>query len=407
MPEGVRMPVAVEDGRLRPVVATPWRLLGVALIIQLGFSAIDQGIPLLTGFIKADLRLSSFVAGLAVSSFMFGKVFGAYVGGAAADRFGEREVLVAAGLISAGLVFIAITQPPLMLFPLVGAAGFASAASTPAGGRLILSSFPPERRGLALGIRQTGIPIAGVAVAIILPPLARASDWRWALAAAAAMTGLCVLPLYFTAVPKTSATVGTFAGGFRAMTKNRELVLLTIWGCLVVTGQYALLAFLALDLHEGRGISLSFASLAVATAQGAGIIGRVWWGAASDRVVEHGRRPLLVGCTAIGLASALALFLTPRTAPPAVVIAVVAVAGVALIGYQGLWITMIAEAAGPAAVGAATGFAVTFVVAAAAAAPPSYGLAADTFGTYRAVWAALSCVVALAFVPALLLRGRS
>ena len=79
-------------------------------------------------------------------------------------------------------------------------------------------------------------------------------------------------------------------------------------------------------------------------------------------------------------------------------------AEVALIGYQGLWVTMIAEAAGPERVGAATGFAVTFIVATLAASPPLYGLVADLAGTYRAIWAVLACVLACSFVPALLVR---
>jgi cyanate permease len=36
--------------------------------------------------------------------------------------------------------------------------------------------------------------------------------------------------------------------------------------------------------------------------------------------------------------------------------------------------------------------------------PPLYGLVADVAGSYRAIWAALACVLLVALVPALLLR---
>jgi MFS family permease len=85
-------------------------------------------------------------------------------------------------------------------------------------------------------------------------------------------------------------------------------------------------------------------------------------------------------------------------------VAVAAVAGFALIGFQGLWVTMIAEAAGPARAGAATGFGVTFVAAGIAVSPPLYGLVADLAGTYRAIWAALAFVLACSLVPALLIH---
>jgi MFS family permease len=393
--------VARPSVRARP---SPWHLLGVALVIQCGFSALDQGVPMLTGFIKDDLAVSSTVAGLAVSSFLVGKVFGAYLAGMAADRYGEREVLIAAGCIAAVLVGIAVLMPVFILFPLLAAAGFASAAATPAGGRLVLLAFPRTRRGLALGIRQTGIPIAGLIVALTLPPLAHAAGWRWALAAAGAMMAVSVIPLYLTPTNGSSPPTAEAPRERRNVARNRDLRLLTVWGCLVVTGQYALIAYLALDVHETRHVSLAFAALAVAVAQATGIVGRVLWGALSDRRLAHGRRPLLLAVTGAGVASALTLFAMPATAPLFTVMIVAGFAGLALIGYQGLWVTMVTETSGPESVGAGTGFAVTFVVAAAALSPPFYGLVADVFGSYRAIWGALALVVALAFLPALLLR---
>ena len=131
-----------------------WRVLGVAVVAQVGYSVLEQGIPTLTGFVKVDLGLSAFVAGLAVSSFVFGKIFGSYLAGVAADRLGEGRVLVAGGLATACLVALAMLSPLPVLFVLLVAAGMASAASTPAGGRLVLLAFPPNRRGLALGIRR-------------------------------------------------------------------------------------------------------------------------------------------------------------------------------------------------------------------------------------------------------------
>ena len=37
--------------------------------------------------------------------------------------------------------------------------------------------------------------------------------------------------------------------------------MLTAWGCLIVTGQYALVAFLALDLNQGAGLTLAEGSI--------------------------------------------------------------------------------------------------------------------------------------------------
>ena len=61
---------------------------------------------------------------------------------------------------------------------------------------------------------------------------------------------------------------------------------------------------------------------------------------------------------------------------------------------------MIAEVAGPERVGAATGFAITFVACAIALSPPLYGLVADLTGTYRAIWLVLAAILVVALVPA-------
>jgi predicted MFS family arabinose efflux permease len=172
----------------------------------------------------------------------------------------------------------------------------------------------------------------------------------------------------------------------------------------VVTGQYALLAFLALDLHQGAGISLAEGSILVAVANGAGVAGRVGFGFLSDRHPERSRKAFLLAINVLALGGALLLFAVPRSAPPVLIGGIVAVSGLALIGYQGLWVTMVAEVAGPAQVGAATGFAVTFVSTAIAVSPALYGLVADQAGTYRAIWLVLAGVLAVALVPAALVR---
>jgi MFS family permease len=379
-------------------------LLAAALVSQVGISVVEQGIPTLTGFIKTDLGLSAATAGLVVSSFTAGRVLGSYAAGVAADRVGERRVLVGAGVLAGVLVAAAVAAPLPALLALLVLAGIASASSTPAGGRLVLLAFPRQRRGLALGLRQTGIPIGGLIAAALLPWIAHLHGWRWSLAAGGGITVLTVVPLLRSRAGRFEQVEGEQPVAEPGPTRNRTVRLLTVWGCLLVTGQYALIAFLALDLHRGSRLALATASLLVAVSQASGIVGRVAWGALSDRLLDHGRKPLLLALTAVALAGALLLLAIPRSTPLAALVPVAALAGFALIGFQGLWVTMIAEAVGPEQAGAATGFGITFVALAIAISPPLYGLVADLAGSYRAIWLALSIVLAAAFIPASLLH---
>lgn len=382
----------------------PWRLLGAALVAQVGISVVDQGIPTLTGFIKASIGVSAAVAGLMVSSFTFGRIFGSYAAGVAADRLGERRVLVAGGVATGGLVVLAVTAPLPALIVLLIVAGVTSAASTPAGGRLVLVSFPRNRRGLALGVRQTGIPIGGLVAAALLPWIAHLTSWRWSLAVGGLITAVTVIPLVLSGLGDREQEGRELRPTGPSPARDRNIRLLTLWGCLLVSGQYALIAFLALDLRQGAGLTLATASLLVAVAQAAGIVGRIAWGAWSDRTLAYGRKPLLLVLTAVALTGVLLLLAAPRSAPLAVLVVVAAIAGVALIGFQGLWVTMITEMAGPARAGTATGFGITFIATAIAVSPPLYGLVADIAGTYRAIWVALAGVLVLAFVPAALIH---
>ena len=270
----------------------------------------------------------------------------------------------------------------------------------------MLNAFPRNRHGLALSIRQCGIPAGGLVAAALLPSIAHHWSWRWSLFAAGVVTLVTVVPIASSPVER-GYDGGDDAGEAKeSVARDRNIVLLTLWGCLVVTGQYTILAFLALDLHQRRGLSLASASLLVALANGVGIVGRIAWGVISDRALARGRKPLLLLLNAAGLLAAVALLVTPGSAPVAVFAVLAAFAGFALIGYQGLWITMVAELAGPRRVGAATGFAVTFVQVSIASTPALYGLVADLSGSYRAVWAALSGVLLVALVPAALVRER-
>jgi sugar phosphate permease len=175
---------------------------------------------------------------------------------------------------------------------------------------------------------------------------------------------------------------------------------------MLVSGQYAVLSFLALDLHQRMGLGLAAASAFVAMAQAGGIAGRVGWGALSDRLLSRGRKPLLLALTAAGFVAVACFTALPPSAPAGLIAVVAAFVGIGVIGFQGLLIAMIADAAGPANVGAATGWSVMFVQLTVVVAAPLYGLTADWSGSFHTIFAVLTVVLALAFIPAALIREQ-
>jgi MFS family permease len=397
---GVNAPSAgLLAARLRETLVreapAPRQVLIAALVAQTSVSVMEQGVPSLTGYIKDDFSLSASLAGLVVSSVLLGKVFASYAMGTLVDSLGERRMLVVSALGAGTLAAAASGMPLPLLVACLVAAGFFSAAATPAGGRMIILSFPRERRGAAMGLRQTGVPLGGVVAALMLPVIASGIGWRWALAVAGIVTligGLVALRVAGVERHRASEKT-TERGRWLALVRDRDLVLTTLWACLLVSGQYAVLAFLALDIRERGGFSLPSAVAFLAVAQAGGVIGRAGWGFLSDRSFGGQRLPLLACVTGVGLVSTVTLAVLPSEVGLIALLAVTFLAGLSLLGWPGLWITLICEIAGPWRAGAATGFALTFVTVASFASPPIYGLIVDLTHSFRAMWLALALVL--------------
>ena len=80
------------------------------------------------------------------------------------DRVGERAVLTVGSALTAVATCAAASTHSLLLtgvYLFLG--GITAASCNAAGGRLVSAWFPPQQRGLAMGIRQTAQPL-GIAL---------------------------------------------------------------------------------------------------------------------------------------------------------------------------------------------------------------------------------------------------
>jgi MFS family permease len=264
---------------------------------------------------------------------------------------------------------------------------------------VVLAAFPRESRGLPMGIRQAAIPLGGLAAAIALPLLASAWGWRWTLAAAA------IVPLVGTAIiagARMPAPVGGDAGGrshLALIARTPKIVYAGIWALVFVGGQYALLTYLALYLEDDLGVGRTEAFATVALANLMGVAGRLAWGWLSDRAFGSRRRPGLVALSLLGILSTALLAGAPSGEAMPVVVVGAALGGFCLIGWQGLWVTMVSELAPEGSSGTAVGFALLFTNAGIVLWPPLLGLTADVTGSFRWSWALLGAALVAALWP--------
>lgn len=393
----------------RKRASSPWGILGAAVTAQTAVSLTEQGVPTLTGFIKEDLALSAAVAGLLTASMSVGKMLGGYPAGSAVDRLGERRVLFVGALGTGVLVAAAAGAPIVLLVVLLVVAGVCAATPTPAGSKIVLVAFPISRRGLAMGLRQSAIPLGGLLAALTLPWAANEWGWRASLALAGAVTVAGAIVAFAAAGVETrderrvqAAAARKESRGLLSFARDRDIALLTLWGMLLVGGQFVIIAFLPVAVHEGGRISLPAAVLLVAIAQAGGIAGRIAWGLLADRLRR--RRPVMLAITVTGIASAALLAVLPERSSFAEFSVAAFLAGVSVIGWQGVWMTSISEFAGAGLAGSVTGFGLMFVWGASAWSPPLYGLVADVTGSYRVMWLALAAALIVSLIPVLLGR---
>jgi sugar phosphate permease len=372
-----------------------WVMLSLGMAAQAAASVFLLGLPLLLPQLRAETGLSLGRLGVLVGAPSAGMLLGLVAWGAAADRYGERVVIVL-GLSGAAvfLIVAAFWRSPVPLGVLLLLAGVFGSSVNAASGRLVLGWFPAQRRGLAMGWRQTAWPLGFAVAGVLLPGVALRGGLRGAFLTEAGICLLTASAIVFWAADPPRPEPAT---GERVGHPYRQPVLWRVHGAsgLLVVPQVVVSAFALLYLVGQRDFEVAAAGRVVAVAGLAGAGARLLAGAWSDRLASR-LRPMrwlaFANVGAVGLlALAAARHLTAGTA-------LVVVAAVVTVSGNGLAFTSVAELAGPAWAGRALGAQNTVQNLVAALTPALWGglIAAHGFGVGFALAAAFP--LAAAFV---------
>ena len=122
--------------------------------------------------LREEYGLSLTEIGVVLAAEWIGLTFALLPWGFAVDRFGERWTLAAGlGLCAAFLAAAAFAPSFGWLVVLLGLAGIAGGSVQSGSGRAVMRWFAAGERGLALGVRQTAVPVGGAIAALVLPLL--------------------------------------------------------------------------------------------------------------------------------------------------------------------------------------------------------------------------------------------
>ncbi len=370
-------------------------MLGASVAAQAGASVAINGPAFLIPSLQDDRGLSLAQAGTVAAMPIAGVMLTLFLWGLVVDRVGERTVLLTG--LGGTAVFSALATTIDRTVPLCAVlfvVGMFAASTSSASGRVVVGWFPPQRRGLAMGIRQMaqplGVAVAAATIAVTADRVGvQAALWIPVVAVTLALGAVFLIVLD---PPRPTATAALTANPYRA-----DSFLMRVHGVsvLLVVPQFLVWTYSLTWLVQERDWSAAAAGALVAVTHVLGALGRIAVGQLSDMVGSR-VRPLRWVAVAAGVTMALLAL----TEPLAVAVVLMVVASTVTVADNGLAFTGVAERAGSYWSGRALGVQNTAQYLTAAAIAPVAGLAISQWG-YAAAFgvAALFPVVAVGLVP--------
>lgn len=324
-PKGQPGIVAPDVGTQRRTTVR-WKIFLILLgIVSLNY--IDRGsLSVALPVISSQLHISKEVTGVILSSFFWTYALMQLPGGWLADRFRPRIVAASSCVgwgIAQTLTAVASNVPGLMAFRLL--LGAAEAPVYPAGGRLNAEWLPASERGRGAVLLDGGAPLGAALGGLIVATLiAWTGSWRIAFLLVGILTIVAGLFTYRYIRNSPREHPGTneaerdyieraIAEEDSGLSESRRSGLLpylryrSFWAmCLGWMGFngvfYGLLTWGPLYLSETKGFAISKIGWSTLVIFGAGFVGEMVGGFASDWWKLRGGNPNLVMRTLLGIA---------------------------------------------------------------------------------------------------------
>lgn len=355
----------------------------------------------LGSLIIADLRIARWQLGLlmTLSSLLAAGV--SPLAGRVADKIGGRSTLVwalALSLFSVAIVSLGPTYGSLILGSLI--AGSMSSLANPGTNKLITDFLPLGRRGWVMGVKQSGVQAGIFGVGVALPGLSLLLGWRGAVAILGVIPIVLIVTvsrLFHKEHPSNRDVEGVISES--EYSHSPTVRSLAIYAFFMGVGGAGITSFLPLYAQESLGFGVAAGGYAAA---GIGLVG------IGSRIVLSRRAELSGEYWAVlrtmawfSVVSALLLYFAQWGATW-ILWPGVALAGVAVVSWNGVALLAAVADAGRAGTGRASGLVLSGFFAGLAVSPVTVGVTVDVTGNYDLAWS----LVAGAFVVAALTLSR-
>ncbi len=246
-----------------------------------------------------DLGLGEGALGLAIGCYFASGAVGSALFGRFADRLGGgRALRVGLSLtIATMLVIAAAVSSSLTLTLALVAAGAGNAMNQPAANLIIAEHLAPARMGLAVAVKQSGMPLATLVGGLMVPTIAETVGWRWAyLVGALFALGAALLAPRRSTEPRQPLETDPVAPPDLPL---RTLVQYGATGTFAAAAAVSLAGFLVVGA-EDAGIDARWAGLLLTAGSAIGISSRL----AHGRLADLGRiKPIKRASTLMYLGS--------------------------------------------------------------------------------------------------------
>ncbi|MFV8516528.1 MFS transporter [Bacillus sp. SBS7] len=391
--------------------ANKWVMLMFATIAQTTATLITYGVGAFSLFWKEEYALTNMESGLLVSVVNVGPLFCMLFVGRLLDQYNEKLLISISSFLLGGSFLLTniVNGFNGLLFVLLLVGMFYS-VSQPGGSKVILKWFPKENHGLAMGIRQAGIPIGGALAGVLIPFFTIQYNVTYAINSMACICiigGLLFFMFYKEPYVQEDARKEhikiSFLTQLKVVIRKKELYPIYITGICMISLQMVLVGHFMKFLVREQSITSIVAGTVFSVMFFSGMIGRVVLAASSDVFYKGNRStPLFIAvCASIGLI--LLLVMSIHTVTSEVLYGVSALLGFFSIGWFSLFIAEVAELASEDSVGITVSLALTFNQIAIIVAPALFGYIVDEKG-YTYAWL---CIVVLLSVSAVSLYRKN
>lgn len=332
-------------------------------------------------------QLGSLVTVSALSGALLSPALGPW-----ADHIGARKAtLFSLAVSTVSLVAISVAPTFLLLMLGVLLTGLTQAITNPATNKLISLYVDQGRRGVVMGVKQSGVQAGNALGGFLLPPIALAAGWRWGVAIAVSfpVAGLAVAMWSIPRDPDRDRS----RFSIRRLDTGGGVGRLAVYGLLLGLGGAAIFTYLPLFGQETLGLDPVAAGAALSVTGVVGVIGRIGWARLAEGSLGSDRSlfALAILSTVVGLMLIVAPIWGAWMIWPVAVLAGLSVAAWNSVGMLAVIERVPVERAGSASGTVMLGFLGGLGVGA-----PAFGRSVDVLGDYRPGWIFVTACFVLA-----------